>query len=162
MRIGVIGFGAWGRFHARGWRKVAGAELAGIVAHGDGSAAEAAAEFPDVPIHRSLAALLDSGVEVVDIVAPNHLHAAMVLAALEAGCHVVVEKPLATSAADLDGILAAERVAATRPPSRAHSALRNALMTPPHAVPAPTRRRTDLFTAPYWGPWDGSGSGLNA
>ena len=58
--------------------------------------------------------------------------------------------------------LAAERVAATRPPSRAHSALRNALMTPPHAVPAPTRRRTDLFTAPYWGPWDGSGSGLNA
>ncbi len=49
--------------------------------------------------------------------------------------------------------LAAERVAATRPPSRAHSALRNALMTPPHAVPAETRRRTDLFTTPYWGAW---------
>jgi myo-inositol 2-dehydrogenase/D-chiro-inositol 1-dehydrogenase len=109
MRVGVVGFGAWGKFHARGWRKVAGAELAGIVAHGDGSAAEAAAEFPDVAIHRSLAALLDSGVEVADIVAPNHLHAAMVLAALEAGCHVVVEKPLATSTADLDRIVAAER-----------------------------------------------------
>ena len=62
MRIGVVGFGAWGRFHARGWRKVAGAELVGIVAHGDGSAAEAAGEFADVTIHRSLAALLDSGV----------------------------------------------------------------------------------------------------
>ena len=109
MRVGVVGFGAWGKFHARGWRKVPGAELAGIVAHGDGSAAEAAAEFPDVAIHRSLAALLDSGVEVADIVAPNHLHAAMVLAALEAGCHVVVEKPLATSTADLDRIVAAER-----------------------------------------------------
>ena len=58
--------------------------------------------------------------------------------------------------------LAAERVAATRPPSRAHSALRNALMTPPHAVPAPTRRRTDLFTAPYWGPWEEGGSGDSA
>ncbi len=109
MRVGVVGFGAWGRFHARAWRKVAGAELAGIVAHGDGSAAEAAAEFADVAIHRSLAGLLEAGVEVVDIVAPNHLHAAMVLAALEAGCHVVVEKPLATSAADLDRIVAAER-----------------------------------------------------
>jgi 5'-methylthioadenosine phosphorylase len=49
--------------------------------------------------------------------------------------------------------LAAERLAATRPPSRAHSALRNALMTPAHVVPAVTRRRTDLFTAPYWGSW---------
>lgn len=50
--------------------------------------------------------------------------------------------------------LAAERVAATRPPSRAHSALRNALMTPAEAVPAETRQRTNLFTAPYWGAWE--------
>ena len=114
MRVGTVGFGAWGKFHARAWRQVAGAELVGIVAHGDGSAADAAAEFAGVAVHRSLGALLDSGVEVVDIVAPNHLHAAMVLAALEAGCHVVVEKPLATSAADLDRILAAERVAKGR------------------------------------------------
>ena len=114
MRVGVIGFGAWGKFHARGWCKVPGATLAGIAAHGEVSAAEAVAEFPDVPIHRSLAALLDSGVEVVDIIAPNHLHAAMVLAALEAGCHVVVEKPLATSTADLDRIVAAERASNRR------------------------------------------------
>jgi 5'-methylthioadenosine phosphorylase len=58
--------------------------------------------------------------------------------------------------------LAAERVAATRPPSRAHSALRNALMTPPHVVPAETRRRTDLFTAPYWGAWEEGTPGAGA
>lgn len=109
MKIGVIGFGAWGKFHARGWRQVPGAVLAGILAHGDASAAEAAAEFPGVAIHRDLGALLGSGVEVVDIVAPNHLHAGMVVAALEAGCHVVVEKPLATSVEDLARVLAAER-----------------------------------------------------
>lgn len=114
MKIGVVGFGAWGKFHARAWRQVEGADLAGIVAHGDASAAEAAAEFSGVTIHRSLASLLDSGMEVVDIVAPNHLHAAMVLAALEAGCHVVVEKPLATSAADLDRIVAAEAASRRR------------------------------------------------
>ena len=56
--------------------------------------------------------------------------------------------------------LAAERVGATRPPSRAHAALRNALMTPREAVPAATRERVDLFTAPYWGPFRGDGDGI--
>jgi myo-inositol 2-dehydrogenase/D-chiro-inositol 1-dehydrogenase len=109
MRVGVVGFGAWGKFHARGWGQVPGAALVGVVAHGDGSAGEAAAEFPGVVVHRDLPSLLKSGVDIVDIVAPNHLHAGMVVAALEAGCHVVVEKPLATSGADLDRVLAAER-----------------------------------------------------
>jgi 5'-methylthioadenosine phosphorylase len=48
--------------------------------------------------------------------------------------------------------LAAERVAVQRPSSAAHKALRHALMTPPQHVPPHTRRRTELFTAPYWGP----------
>lgn len=47
--------------------------------------------------------------------------------------------------------LAAERIGAQRPASSAHRALRHALMTPPHHVPPETRRRTELFTAPYWG-----------
>jgi 5'-methylthioadenosine phosphorylase len=50
---------------------------------------------------------------------------------------------------------AAERVAAMRPPSSAHHALRNALMTPKEQVPAATRRQVDLFTAPYWGAFAG-------
>ena len=45
---------------------------------------------------------------------------------------------------------AAERIAAVRPASEAHGALRYALMTPPEQVPAETRKRTELFTAPYW------------
>ena len=47
--------------------------------------------------------------------------------------------------------LAAERVGAQRPTSPAHRALRHALLTPPDHVPSDTRRRTELFTAPYWG-----------
>lgn len=48
--------------------------------------------------------------------------------------------------------VAAERVAAQRPTSSAHHALRHALMTPKDQVPEATRRQVDLFTAPYWGP----------
>ena len=49
----------------------------------------------------------------------------------------------------------AERVAALRPTSQAHGALRDALMTPKEHVPAETRRRLDLLTQPYWGPFEG-------
>jgi 5'-methylthioadenosine phosphorylase len=46
--------------------------------------------------------------------------------------------------------MTAERLAALRPPSAAHHALRHALMTTPSAVPEEIRRRTALFTDPYW------------
>jgi 5'-methylthioadenosine phosphorylase len=49
----------------------------------------------------------------------------------------------------------AERIAALRPASIAHQALRDGLMTPKDQVPAATRRKLDLFTNPYWGPAEG-------
>ncbi len=50
--------------------------------------------------------------------------------------------------------VAAERIDAQRPLSNSHSALRDALMTPKEQVPADTRRKLDLFTSPYWGPFE--------
>ncbi|EAQ74547.1 MULTISPECIES: S-methyl-5'-thioadenosine phosphorylase [unclassified Synechococcus] len=50
--------------------------------------------------------------------------------------------------------VAAERIDAQRPLSNSHSALRDALMTPKEQVPADTRRKLDLFTAPYWGAFE--------
>lgn len=52
--------------------------------------------------------------------------------------------------------VAAERIDAQRPLSSSHSALRDALMTPKEQVPADTRRKLDLFTSPYWGPFETS------
>jgi 5'-methylthioadenosine phosphorylase len=46
---------------------------------------------------------------------------------------------------------AAQRVGVERPASKAHQALRHALMTPVDSVPAATRRKVDLLTTPYWG-----------
>ena len=43
---------------------------------------------------------------------------------------------------------------ATRPASPAHTALTDALFSIKERVPAKTRQRLDLFTAPYWGPFD--------
>ena len=45
-----------------------------------------------------------------------------------------------------------EKLGREHPSSPAHHALKDALMTPPEAVPVETRQRLDLFTSAYWGP----------
>lgn len=108
MRVALIGYGAWGRHHARALEAAPNAELAAIVAQGAASAASAAAERPHVAVHRSLTPVLaDPSIEAVVIAAPNALHAPLGLAALRAGKHVLLEKPMALTLADCDALIAA-------------------------------------------------------
>jgi len=60
------------------------------------------------------AALEDPEVDLIDICLPPHLHVPMALRALEAGKHVVLEKPVAPSLADCDVLAAAEAAADRR------------------------------------------------
>ena len=59
------------------------------------------------PFFASLRSLLQSGlpIDVVNICTPNGLHAQIAVEALEAGCHVVVEKPLALTLADAEKVV---------------------------------------------------------
>lgn len=108
MRIGLVGYGGWGRVHASVIRRIEGLSLSGVVAGDDASARDAAHDLPGVPVHSSLDALLaDSGTDLVDIVSPNHLHADQAVKALEAGKHVLLEKPMATTLADSERVVAA-------------------------------------------------------
>ena len=62
---------------------------------------------PDVKVYRTTEELLaDADVELVDICTPTPLHAAQVIAALNAGTHVICEKPLARTSAEAREILA--------------------------------------------------------
>jgi predicted dehydrogenase len=62
---------------------------------------------PDLPFFTNIGSLLQSGlpIEVVNICTPNGLHAEMAVEALEAGCHVVIEKPLALTLADAEKVV---------------------------------------------------------
>jgi len=111
MRVGVIGYGAWGRWHAKALADLPGVTLGGILCHGDASAAAAQSDFPAVPVLRDRAALLALPLDAVDIVTPNHTHADHAVAVLAAGMHVLAEKPLANTVADCDRILAAAAAA---------------------------------------------------
>ncbi|MCX7364529.1 MAG: Gfo/Idh/MocA family oxidoreductase [Alphaproteobacteria bacterium] len=108
MRIGLVGYGAWGRMHAGAIARLPELVLTAVMCSSDESARAAAADLPGVTIHRSLDALLrDPAVDLVDIVVPNHLHAGMAVAALDAGKHVLLEKPMATTMADAERVVAA-------------------------------------------------------
>jgi myo-inositol 2-dehydrogenase / D-chiro-inositol 1-dehydrogenase len=110
MRFGLIGYGLWGKFHAEAIRKAPGAELAAIACASDATAAAARERYPDVKVYRGWEELLaDRSIDAVDIVLPNHLHAEVAVAALEAGKDVLLEKPMAGTIADCDRIVEAVR-----------------------------------------------------
>ena len=110
MRFGLIGYGAWGRFHAAAIGKTPGAELAAIACASEATAAAARERHPTAKVHLDWRALLaDRSIDAVDIVVPNHLHAEVAVAALEAGKNVLLEKPMAGSIADCDRIVEAVR-----------------------------------------------------
>jgi myo-inositol 2-dehydrogenase / D-chiro-inositol 1-dehydrogenase len=110
MRFGLIGFGAWGKLHAEAIRKAPGAELAAIACASEASAQAAREAYPQARVDRDWRALVaDPSLEAVDIVVPNHLHAEMAIAALDAGKDVLLEKPMASTIAECEQILAAVR-----------------------------------------------------
>jgi myo-inositol 2-dehydrogenase / D-chiro-inositol 1-dehydrogenase len=108
MRFGLIGFGAWGKLHAEAIRKAPGAELAAIACASEASAQAAREAYPQARVDRDWRALVaDPSLDVVDIVVPNHLHAEIAIAALDAGKDVLLEKPMASTIAECEQILAA-------------------------------------------------------
>ncbi|WP_307868714.1 Gfo/Idh/MocA family protein [Umezawaea beigongshangensis] len=97
-RIALVGCGAMGEIVARS--VYAGPDAPTLVAAVDpdlGRAARVAAVTGAAPFATLAEALRVTGATAADVRVPHHLHAEVVLEALKAGCHVLVEKPLATS-----------------------------------------------------------------
>ena len=97
LRTGIVGGGFMGRTHTAAAR-AAGAEVVGVVSSSPERTADASAEL-GVPAAQSVAALAEAA-DVVHICSPNGLHAEHVRTVLEAGAHVVCEKPLALDGAE--------------------------------------------------------------
>jgi myo-inositol 2-dehydrogenase / D-chiro-inositol 1-dehydrogenase len=106
LGFGLIGFGAWGRFHAGAIAKTQGAALNAIAVRSDASRSAARDTFPGVHIcsdYRELLARDD--VEVVDVVLPSYLHHEVASAVLAAGKHLLLEKPMALSLSECDDLI---------------------------------------------------------
>ncbi|MEZ5302283.1 MAG: Gfo/Idh/MocA family oxidoreductase [Verrucomicrobiales bacterium] len=111
MRTLLIGYGLFGKHHANAIAKAPGAELAAVAAASAESRHAAQADHPGVEVFADFReALARPDIEAVDIVAPNQLHYEMAKAALAAGKHLLLEKPMALTSAECDDLIAlAER-----------------------------------------------------
>lgn len=106
LGIAIVGTGMIGNVHRRA-AILAGATVRGVGASSPERAREVASAW-DVPrAYRDIEeAVADPQVQVVHVCTPNHLHRAMAQAALEAGKHVICEKPLATTLEDARALAA--------------------------------------------------------
>jgi predicted dehydrogenase len=109
MRTAVVGVGYLGRFHAQKYRSLAGSELIGVADPSAPACAAVAAEL-GVPAHADYRELLGR-VEAVSIVTPTPLHYAIAKEFLEAGAHVLVEKPMTATIAEGERLIEAARQA---------------------------------------------------
>lgn len=110
LGFGLIGFGAWGCFHADAIAKTNGAELKAIAARSDASQSAANDAFPNAQVYADYRDLLARpDIDVVDIVVPSHLHHEIASAALATGKHLLLEKPMALSLRECDDLISLAR-----------------------------------------------------
>ena len=107
MKIAFAGTGYINKVHAQAALK-AGVELAAVVNHQPDSMAEFAGNFGIPRQYGTVGDMLkDGGVDALVVSTPNYLHAPQTIAALEAGVHVMVEKPMAMNAPEAEQMCAA-------------------------------------------------------
>jgi predicted dehydrogenase len=99
LRCAVIGAGAIGLHHMDSWKKHPKAELV-AVAEVNPQRREEAAEKHKIPkaVEDYHELLKDSGIDAVSIALPNYLHSQVAIESIKAGKHVMLDKPMATSA----------------------------------------------------------------
>jgi predicted dehydrogenase len=101
VRIAVVGYGYWGPNLARNAIERPELELELVVERNPARAEAFRARVPGVPVTADLdVALDDPSIDALIVATPPRSHHAIVKAALGAGKHVLVEKPLATTATD--------------------------------------------------------------
>lgn len=98
LKAGVVGAGAFGRHHARKYVEDHRVTLVGVMDHHD-ERAQMLADTHGVEPFYDVRSLLER-VDIITIASPPSQHAEAARAALEAGKHVLIEKPLATAVAD--------------------------------------------------------------
>lgn len=98
MRVGVVGCGYWGAKHVRVLHGLSDADAVAVIDRREERRTSLLRTFPGSSSYQRLDDAIDA-VDAVVIATPPTTHFPLALAAIQAGKHVLIEKPLATSAA---------------------------------------------------------------
>ena len=106
--VGVVGCGRISDLHQLGYRGRTDGRIVAVCDTSGKRAREKAKAWGVERVYTDYQALLeDSGVDLVELLVPHHLHAGMTVSACEAGKHVSVQKPMALCAAEADRMIQA-------------------------------------------------------
>src|SRR5262245_14946088 len=106
MKIGILGSGFMGTTHARAYAKIPGVTIAAVSSRHLAKAENLAKEVAGRATTDDRSVIEDPTIDAISNTLPTHLHAEATIAALNAGKHVLLEKPLALTAAGCDGMIA--------------------------------------------------------
>ncbi|NLF00740.1 MAG: Gfo/Idh/MocA family oxidoreductase [Anaerolineales bacterium] len=122
IRVGILGMGMMGWLHAGQILKLPGAELVAIADStperliakdsvvGNITTGDGALDLSGVARHTDPCTLIaDDGIDIVDVCLPTPFHARYTVEALQAGHHVLCEKPMALTLQDADQMIAAAK-----------------------------------------------------
>ena len=174
MKTALVGCGKVAHLHAAALRSLPESEFVAVCARTP-EKAEAFARKYDVAAYTDVKRMMaESRVEAVCVCTPHPHHAAPTIAAAEAGAHALVEKPLASSLADCDAMLAASRTNKTilstiyqrrfcPPCQRIHQAVEDGKLGAPALGTASLfgwRDEAYYKSDPWRGSWEKEGGGV--
>lgn len=105
VKVGVVGFGYWGPKLVRNFSEIAEADMAWVVDRDEGRLNKARSQYPNLIVATDYDQMLASDVEAVVIATPIRTHYALARAALLAGKHVLVEKPITASSREAQELI---------------------------------------------------------
>jgi len=106
MRVGILGAGFMGSVHGRAFAKVAGVEIAGIYGLSENRAKPLADELGTTWTTDFDQLISDQSIDAIDICLPGAQHRSTTEAAIAAGKHVMLEKPITLTVEDADALVA--------------------------------------------------------
>ena len=108
IRLGVIGLGRFSERHLSAWKGIPEVEVAAVCSRSAERANEIGAQWGVEGRYTDWNIMLSrESLDAADVVTADHEHSGPALAALAAGVHVLVEKPMATTLEDADRMIAA-------------------------------------------------------
>jgi len=115
VKVGVIGVGRMGERHVKMYRRSPDVELVAVADADRSRAEEVAKEYAIPHAYGDFTKLLaHKEIDAVSIATPDSLHVEPTVASAEAGKHILLEKPIATTLEDADAILKAAKRAAVK------------------------------------------------
>ena len=107
VRLGVVGTGIWGSMHVRAYAQHPSADLVAVCDRDAERVQDVARKFGVPRVHTRIEDMLDEDLDGISVATPDHCHTDIACRAAERGMHLLVEKPLATTVADCERIIAA-------------------------------------------------------